>query len=133
MVPLPGAACRQPVVYPGRMNTTILWHDCKTLGTEHCTVTSGESGFQFSGAVLCPVEGVPLQSAYTVTVDANWRTRHVAVHVETPHTHARVPAVPCARNRLRAVHVTEMAQATVVSERLERNPPDPALRSPRWY
>jgi hypothetical protein len=32
------------------------------------------------------VEGAPLQSAYTVVVDANWRMRHVAVHVETPHT-----------------------------------------------
>jgi hypothetical protein len=68
------------------MNTTILWHDRETLGVERCTLTSLESGFRFSGTVLCPVEGAPLQSAYTVIVDADWRTRHVVVHVEMPHT-----------------------------------------------
>ena len=47
MVPLPGAAWREPAVYTGRMNTTILWHDRETLGAERCTLTSLESGFQF--------------------------------------------------------------------------------------
>ena len=41
------------------MNTPILRHDRETLGAEHCTLTALESGFQFSGTVLCPVEGTP--------------------------------------------------------------------------
>jgi uncharacterized protein len=67
------------------MNTTILWHDRDTLGAERCTLRSLESGFRLAGIALCPADGVPLQVAYTVDVDADWRTRHVVVHVDMPH------------------------------------------------
>src|SRR2546427_13199773 len=69
-----------------RMNTTILWHDRETLGAERCTLSSLESGFRLAGSALCPVDGVPLQVAYIVDVDAGWHTRQAVVHVDMPHT-----------------------------------------------
>ena len=67
------------------MNTTILWHDRDTLGAERCTFSSLQGGFRLAGIALCPIDGVPLQVAYTVDVDTDWHTRAVMVHVETPH------------------------------------------------
>ena len=67
------------------VNTTILWHDRDTLGAERCIVSRLGSGFRFAGTVLCPMDGVPLQVAYTVDVDAGWHTRQVVVHVAMPH------------------------------------------------
>ena len=67
------------------MNTTILWHDRDTLGAECCTLSSLDSGFRLAGTALCPADGVPLQVAYTVDVDADWHTRQVVAHVDMPH------------------------------------------------
>ena len=67
------------------MDTVILWHDRETLGAERCTLSSVDNGFRVAGTALCPMDGVPLQVAYTVDVDADWHTRQVVVHVETPH------------------------------------------------
>ena len=67
------------------MNTTILWHDRNTLGAERCILSSLEGGFRLAGTALCPTDGVPLQVAYTVDVDADWHTRQVVVHVDMPH------------------------------------------------
>ena len=57
------------------MNTTILWHDRNTLGAERCILSSLEGGFRLAGTALCPTDGVPLQVAYTVDVDADWRRK----------------------------------------------------------
>lgn len=63
------------------MQRDVLWRAVGTLGLEHCTLHVADARVVLDGLVIAVVEGSPLRVAYTVTCDAQWRTRHVVVQL----------------------------------------------------
>lgn len=60
---------------------TVFWQRLGTPGSEYCSLSRDEDGWQLDGTVIRIAETLPLLVRYAVRCDADWHTR--TVHIET--------------------------------------------------
>jgi hypothetical protein len=64
------------------IHRTVVWRRLDGLGIEHCSLAERADGWQIQGTVI-HAERSPLLVRYHVTCDALWRTRTVAIEIDT--------------------------------------------------
>jgi uncharacterized protein len=64
------------------IHRTVVWQRLDGLGIEHCSLAPHADGWQIQGTVIHAERG-PLLVRYGVTCDALWRTRAVAIEIDT--------------------------------------------------
>lgn len=63
---------------------SILWRRINGTGLERCELGGDDSGYRLSGTTLFTLDGGPVEIRYSITLDAQWRTRIAGVHVRAP-------------------------------------------------
>lgn len=63
---------------------SILWRRMRDPGMDRCELTTAPDGYRLSGTALFTADGRPVEIRYSITLDGQWRTRIVGVHVRAP-------------------------------------------------
>jgi uncharacterized protein len=74
-----GASARRAGGTPPR---AVLWQRLDQPGLERCVLAARADGWRLSGTVLLAEDGVPLDIAWSVDVDAAWRTIGARIDIE---------------------------------------------------